>query len=422
MGSFSSKHKFVQVATAPKPAEVLPATESWSTLDAFQNMVKENEQRKLIYRSKTREALCKTNSLRRHKTLANLPSSSKQSSKINKKPMNVCVKTQSNLSQTGITVDERDHIRPLSHIRKRSSESRLNASSRSHNSLAEDIKPDEVGNDDTVSENHPVNISHEIEVATENNIISSQESHSEPLSVANPSTTKLEGAEVVRQSIDSSTDSSTLAFRVDPEPHALFAPESQVNKRELECQSTIAQLAPLPSEELARRQVEEILHQWRNSAQLANIESHALSIPQPTTTAELADSLTNNSVSYIKSIEGKELHIQVAKAYSIYVWIANNIMYNVEQWKAFHSRDNDSLTCNTEAEEVLNTGVTVCTGYANLFKELASKCGLTVELIHGHAKTWRSLSEEKPGADTTFKPSQQNAHTWNSVSNSNTMC
>lgn len=180
-----------------------------------------------------------------------------------------------------------------------------------------------------------------------------------------------------------------------------------------------SELFSCSSGDLARKEVEELLKQWRVSGQLASIESHALSIPpsQSTTIAELADSLVSSQVSFMKAVEGNKFHIQIAKAYCIYVWTANHITYDVDQWKAILLGDEDNLTRNTEAELVLNTRMTVCTGYANLFKALASMCGLGVEVIHGHARSWKSLSEEHPDADTVFKQSRQTSHTWNLVSN-----
>ena len=494
MGSYTSRHN---TNIVQKPLEVLPATESWSTLDAFQATVKKDEHHELINRSKTQKSLLiKRNSFltnnykRRTKTLnvlpANLPPSEQQP-RANKKPVTIRAKTQATLSPTRSTSGEEDSIHPLP---SQFSESRLNARRPTHfyevrqamvnrkslkklesiasmsvshfedqnvmksspnlkiktnserasahklavasnpalNSIANE--PVEVGH----STNKPVLIS--IPTEAENLAIEQPDVAEHLMVVASPSAVKLENktqeaslsavqletkADASQSGLMPSSEISHNTFKVDPVPHTTFAPDSQPSELELQCQATVAELTLLSSEESTRKEVEELLQQWEESGQLAGIEAHALRIPQSQTTTitELASSLVDSDASYTKAIEGNELHIQVAQAYCIYTWIANNITYDVEQWKAYHSGSGDesNLLSSTEAEEVLDARVTVCSGYANLFKALALTAGLEAETLHGHAKQWKCLSEEKPDVDIPFKPSRENAHTWNSVSN-----
>ena len=131
---------------------------------------------------------------------------------------------------------------------------------------------------------------------------------------------------------------------------------------------------------------------------------------------ELSEFLTRNSANYVMAIEGNDLHIQVAKAYCIYSWIANNISYDRQLWQAYQFGDENSFEHSTQAENVLDRCMTVSKGYANLFYSLASKSGLMVEVIHGNIKGWKSQSPTR--SKTVFKPSRENAHTWNLVSTS----
>lgn len=132
MGSFSSRQK---------PIEVLPATESWSTLNAFQVTVKKNEHHELINRSKTQKSLPKSNSFlretykRRTETHVAIPaslSSSAEQRPIVKKHNTIHVNTQSNLSQTSITGNEGDIVRPPPVIEKQPSQIKLNVRRGSH--------------------------------------------------------------------------------------------------------------------------------------------------------------------------------------------------------------------------------------------------------------------------------------------------
>ena len=454
MGSYSSRHNIVRTNVVPKPLEVLPATESWSTLDAFQATVKKSEHHELVNRSKTQKSLHSTGLFHkgRTKTLAtiptNLPCSSDQQVRGSKKHTTIRTKTQSNLSPTGCTgeqvecsnsqtecdvetqfIEFQQNSRRPSHFYEvrqalvnRQPLPQLNRivsftqSQSNQLEVEDDIRRSP--NIEHTDANKPAELFSPTKVS-KTNLSIKEPDHAEHLITVSPSAVKLEtkAQNAANCNVVSPPEVSTSDFRVDPTPHTMFASDSQQSELELQCQATIAKLVSLSSEKSARKEIEELLQQWVDSGQLASIEAHALSIPssQTSTVAELADSLVNCSAEYIGAIEGNELHIQVAKAYCIYVWIGNNITYDIEQWKGFLSDDECNLVC-TEAKDVLDSRMTVCTGYANLFKELACISGLEVNVIRGSAKVWKSLSEEKLDADIPFKPSRVNAHTWNSVS------
>ena len=212
--------------------------------------------------------------------------------------------------------------------------------------------------------------------------------------------------------------SAGTGFNINIEPHKEFFPSISPSALELKSQMTVEKLAPHHKEESARREIEELIQHWNDCGQLADIESYSHSTPPSLTRSipELSEFLTRNNANYVKAIEGNDLHIQVAKAYCIYSWIANNISYDRQLWQAYQFGDENSFEHSTQAENVLDRCMTVSKGYANLFYSLASKSGLMVEVIHGNIKGWKSQSPTR--SKTAFKPSRENAHTWNLVSTS----
>ena len=204
-------------------------------------------------------------------------------------------------------------------------------------------------------------------------------------------------------------------FTVTPDPHSEFLPRYGPSALELKCRSTIANLVS-SSIETARKKIDDLIQYWKKSGQLADIESYSCTTPPSlsTTTTELSEYLTRSSCNYIKSFEGNMVHVQVAKAYCIYSWIANNITYDNELWQAYKLGDENSLHNKTQAEKVLERRMTVSYGYANLFKSLASKSELKVEVIWGNIKNWKSQSLSCH--ENEFELSRENAHAWNSVS------
>lgn len=489
MGSYASR---TRANIVPKPLEVLPATESWSTLDAFQATVKKDEYHELINRSKTQRSLVRTNSFfmnnkRRTKTLNVIPANSpppsvtgQQPRTNNKTPITLRAKTQTSMSPAKSVGQEEDSAEQQ-HLAQ-FSQSNLNARRPTHfyevrqaminrkpltklesiSSLSMSRSDDcniikslpnisERENGETIlmankgssfnsiqsspnlKENRETNLANNSVPPTSLTNKSVNESGVAIFQATDPnlSEAKLEdktpvvGLSAVQLETKAEASQHAISplhntFKVDPAPHAAFAPDSLPSELELKCRATVAKLALLSSEESKRKELEGILQQWEKSGHLASIEAYALSVPQlqTTTIAELASSLVNSNAGYIEAAEGNELQIKVAQAYCIYVWVANNIMYDVEQWKLYQSGDESSnLVSSVQAEEVLDTRVTVCTGYANLFKAVALAAGLEAETVHGHVKQWKYLSEEKPDADIPFEPSRGNAHTWNTVSN-----
>lgn len=88
------------------------------------------------------------------------------------------------------------------------------------------------------------------------------------------------------------------------------------------------------------------------------------------------------------------------KAYSIYRWLTLNIAYDVD---GFFGRDSKK-SCS--AEDVLKNKLSVCSGYANLFKAMGKAAGLEIEVVSGYAKGYG------------YKPGQRiqgSNHAWNAL-------
>ena len=215
---------------------------------------------------------------------------------------------------------------------------------------------------------------------------------------------------------DTAGGSMSRVFSVNPEPHKEFLPCLSPSAMELACRSTVEKLVPRKSEENARKEIQEVFQRWKESGQLADIESYSLSVPPSLTTSivDLSGFLAKSSAGYIKAVEGQELHTHIAKAYCIYCWIAKNITFDRHLWQAYQSGgDKLNLDSDTQAEHVLERRTAVSSGYANLFKSLANECGMMVEVVHGNVKVWKSQSSESP--ENEFEASRKNAHSWNLV-------
>ena len=213
-----------------------------------------------------------------------------------------------------------------------------------------------------------------------------------------------------------STGMKHYGFSVNPEPHNEFLPRCSPSALELNCLLTVEKLAPCDSEESARRQMDELFQQWRETGQLADIESYSLSTPSSLSSSivDLSEYLTSSTSKYVKTLEGNELHIQIAKAYCIYSWIAHNITYDRQLWQAYQLGDDNCFELSTHAEQVLDRRMTVSNGYAKLFTSLANASGLETDVLSGNIKDWKSRTMSPPEDD--FKASRSNTHTWNSVS------
>jgi transglutaminase/protease-like cytokinesis protein 3 len=106
------------------------------------------------------------------------------------------------------------------------------------------------------------------------------------------------------------------------------------------------------------------------------------------------------STSELASLLSQYARTDIEKARIIYAWIAYHIAYDVESFFNGKYKYN-SISPKT----VLTTRKTVCSGYAELYKALATKMKLEVVIIEGYAKGYSYI----PGAEFTVN------HAWNAV-------
>jgi hypothetical protein len=92
---------------------------------------------------------------------------------------------------------------------------------------------------------------------------------------------------------------------------------------------------------------------------------------------------------------------QTEKAWSVYLWVTDNIRYDFESFKY------DRITYEQNIpENVLLNGMCVCDGYSRLFQQLCQQLGLECEKITGYAKSYGYKMGQAIHAAN---------HAWNSV-------
>jgi len=90
------------------------------------------------------------------------------------------------------------------------------------------------------------------------------------------------------------------------------------------------------------------------------------------------------------------------KARIIYTWITHNIAYDVVALSTFM---NQNIYPDVTVNAVLTTRQTICSGYANLYQQLAQEMGLKSVIVIGYAK----------GVDYAVGDDQNVNHAWNAV-------
>ena len=101
----------------------------------------------------------------------------------------------------------------------------------------------------------------------------------------------------------------------------------------------------------------------------------------------------------------KNLKTDLEKVRSIFVWITDNIEYDVKRYRnpELYIKSNEST--NDIIENTLATKMAVCGGYAKLFKTLCDDAGIESVYIEGLSRQYLESNEEKTVAD----------HAWNAV-------
>lgn len=111
---------------------------------------------------------------------------------------------------------------------------------------------------------------------------------------------------------------------------------------------------------------------------------------------------SGNSVEELANILSSYATTEAEKARIIYTWITHNISYDVIALQNLFDRN---IYPDVKVETVLNTRSTICSGYANLYQQLAKYMGLKSIIVIGYAK----------GSDYAVGNDNQVNHAWNAV-------
>lgn len=128
-------------------------------------------------------------------------------------------------------------------------------------------------------------------------------------------------------------------------------------------------------------------------------------LPSPERLQELDHFAFNTDERYTRDVKTLATYLNQGatndyeRARIIFAWVARNIRYNDYAY-------NSGNPGNTSVEHVLKTRLSVCDGYARLYKALGEEMGLKVEKVSGFAKGYGYA----PG-----KRFNQTNHAWNSV-------
>lgn len=109
-----------------------------------------------------------------------------------------------------------------------------------------------------------------------------------------------------------------------------------------------------------------------------------------------------NSVKELANILSPYATTEEEKARIIYTWITHNISYDVEALSDLFEKN---IYPDISVETVLNNRSTICSGYANLYQQLAQYMGLKSVIVVGYAKGFNYIV----GQDNQVN------HAWNAV-------
>jgi len=111
---------------------------------------------------------------------------------------------------------------------------------------------------------------------------------------------------------------------------------------------------------------------------------------------------SGNSVGELAQLLNQYATTDLEKARLIYSWITHNISYDVE---ALNNLFNNNIYPDVSTHNVLINRSTICSGYANLYQQLAEKMGLKSIVILGYAK----------GGNYAVGEDNEVNHGWNGV-------
>ncbi|RKF63363.1 putative transglutaminase-like superfamily protein [Erysiphe neolycopersici] len=115
--------------------------------------------------------------------------------------------------------------------------------------------------------------------------------------------------------------------------------------------------------------------------------------------------VTHNIIAYLASVLCDPFPSATDKARAIFTWIHYNIAYDVDAFLR------NQIKC-TKPEDIIVSGLAVCSGYARVFESIAAKAGLEAITIVGHGKGFGYTPTRSRDLVPPFNP---NGHAWNSV-------
>jgi len=127
----------------------------------------------------------------------------------------------------------------------------------------------------------------------------------------------------------------------------------------------------------------------KSSAGFDHIDSHALK----------ASRKVEKSIASLSAYLTKPARDDREKVRAIFRWIAENIAYDIDAYRA-------GRACDVSPEGVLRNRKSVCSGYAALFQSLAEKAGLKAVTIKGYSKGYGYAAGAKMRSTN---------HAWNAV-------
>ena len=200
------------------------------------------------------------------------------------------------------------------------------------------------------------------------------------------------------------TKKSTFEFAISKEYPPGFNVASDSTEQKKECKNSVKKLNVREHELDFRNEIDEVLNLWKTGGFLKSIEAFVLSVPSTSnnSVSEIAQLIASPNSNYLVSLTNKHVCAQLARAYAIYCWIANNPTFNFtsDSILSYEKQYGFPLDDN-EAEQ------SAAFKYCKLFVELALHANLEAEVVNGKVRTWKKLTDY----DDDPTP-----HSWNVVS------
>lgn len=164
---------------------------------------------------------------------------------------------------------------------------------------------------------------------------------------------------------------------------------------------------PKPCHGVFRTTIKDLLSSWKVNRFLSDIEDCASNVNLGKSVSDIATGLSAK-VDCLRNLKG--LEFQLAKAYTIFVWICKHIDYDYKLLQL--KRSGCNIHNMMSVDHIISTKATICSGYSKLFNALANEVGIDTIIIDGHSK---SLPEIRKFYQP-FSCNKDNSHSWNAVS------